>query len=77
MVLIVNNPDYAQVSSTGRPRGRPRLNKPTGFNANNPNYAQVSSTASPRGRPRLVKPPDDDEDDTFPSVGQNMWFHYE
>ncbi|ROT68291.1 putative tyrosine-protein kinase BAZ1B [Penaeus vannamei] len=38
---------------------------------------KVSSTASPRGRPRLVKPPDDDEDDTFPSVGQNMWFHYD
>ncbi|XP_047498386.1 tyrosine-protein kinase BAZ1B-like isoform X1 [Penaeus chinensis] len=72
-----NSPISTPGRGTGRPRGRPRQNKPTGFNANNPNYVQVSSTASPRGRPRLVKPPDDDEDDTFPSVGQNMWFHYD
>ncbi|XP_069983376.1 tyrosine-protein kinase BAZ1B isoform X3 [Penaeus vannamei] len=77
LTMGASSPVSTPVRGTGRPRGRPRLNKPTGFNANNPNYAQVSSTASPRGRPRLVKPPDDDEDDTFPSVGQNMWFHYD
>ncbi|KAK7073042.1 hypothetical protein SK128_003473 [Halocaridina rubra] len=61
-----------------RPRGRPpKIRSPEEFLLKNPDgtpYSPEKNSPGKRGRPKLNRSLNEDE--TFPPVGENMWFYY-